>query len=68
MDMGRWLSTTRLTVGLPEVEAPPPARSSPSVPAGSHTCEVRTVGTVACWGDNSFGRSALRRARLPAQQ
>ena len=36
---------------------PPPGPSLRSPRAASHTCGLKTDGTLACWGDNVYGQS-----------
>ena len=35
----------------------PPGNSAPSLPAASHSCGLRTDGTIACWGRNEDGQA-----------
>ena len=43
---------------LGDGEATPPAGTFTQVSAGfEHTCGVRTDGTLACWGDDTFGQA-----------
>ena len=45
-------------------QATPPAGTFTQVSAGgSHTCGVKSDGTVACWGKNNYGQSPLYRRR-----
>ena len=42
----------------PTARARPPAGTFTQVAGGaSHTCGLKTDGTLACWGDNSSGQS-----------
>ena len=55
--VGRWLSSTEITIGAPEDEAPA-ASAGLSLSAGVwHTCGLRETGAVECWGDNAWGQA-----------
>ncbi len=50
----------------PSFSLTPAASSTPAVSAGGwHTCVVKTDGTIACWGNNADGETAIP-AGLPA--
>ena len=58
---GNWLASSTLTLTTPQ-PAPQPGGESTgrytAVTAGySHSCGLRTDGTITCWGDNGDGRA-----------
>ena len=65
--VGRWLASSALTLGATATTSPSAQQQFAAITAGSsHSCGLRTDGTVTCWGENDNGQADAPSERFTA--